>query len=447
MMDNNKYLSVKALTKYLKYKFDQDPYLRRVFVTGELSNVKHHTNGHIYFALKDGQSVIRGVMFRSSAGKLTYNPEEGQKVLIEGRISIFEMNGQYQIYAEDIQMDGIGQLFEQLEKDKKALAGKGYFDPRHKKALPKYPEHIAIVSSATSAAVKDMITTFERRYPLVRLTLLNTLVQGPESRQDVIRKLRQADTLGVDVILLARGGGSIEDLWTFNEKEVALEVFGTRTPVVTGVGHETDTTLVDHVSDLRAPTPTAAAELTVPFHQDIAERLKETGLKITRNRMQAIQSGKQALLPLSGYYKFKTPALLYDQQTEKLIVQKDKLSNSFNRQFTDHAHSLSRLKSTLTHLSPMPDIKRERNRLAVMNEDLDDAVEAVNRDFRQKLLSRIDMLDSLSPSAVLKRGYSYTVKDGDVVKNARDVEKNEVITSHFLKGSIISKVIEVKKDE
>lgn len=447
MMDNNKYLSVKALTKYLKYKFDQDPYLRRVFVTGELSNVKHHSNGHIYFALKDGHSVIRGVMFRSSAVKLTFKPEEGQKVLIEGRISIFEMNGQYQIYAEDIQMDGIGQLFEQLEKDKKELAGKGYFDTRHKKALPKYPEHIVIVSSATSAAVKDMITTFERRYPLVRLTLINTLVQGAESRRDVISKLRQADTLGADVILLARGGGSIEDLWTFNEKEVALEVFGTRTPVVTGVGHETDTTLVDYVSDLRAPTPTAAAELSVPFHHDIAERLRETELKITRDRMQAIQSRKQALLSLSGYYKFKTPALLYDQQTEKLMVQKERLSNSFNRQFTEHTHSLSRLKSSITHLSPAPAIKGERNRLAVMNKDLNDAAEAVNRNFRQKLLSRIDMLDSLSPSAVLKRGYSYTVKGGDVVKNAGDVEENELITSHFLKGSIISKVIEVKKDE
>ncbi|MCD2136913.1 exodeoxyribonuclease VII large subunit [Salinicoccus halitifaciens] len=446
-METNKYLSVKALTKYLKYKFDQDPYLRRVFVTGELSNVKHHTNGHLYFALKDGHSVIRGVMFKSSAGKLLFKPEEGQKVLIQGRISIFEMNGQYQIYADDIQIDGIGQLFEQLEKDKKELAEKGYFDSEHKKPIPKYPHHIVIVSSATSAAVKDMITTFERRYPLVRLTLIDTLVQGSGSMQDVIANLKKADSLGADVILLARGGGSIEDLWTFNEKDVAMAVFNTRTPVVTGVGHETDTTLVDYISDLRAPTPTAAAELTVPFHHDIVEKLRETELKLTRNQLQAIQYRKQALLSLSGYYKFKTPALLYDQQTERLMMQKDKLTGNFNRHFREHAYTLNQMKSSIGHLSPMPAINNGRNQLAGLSEDLNDAMRMVNQNLRQKLFNRLEILDSLSPSAVLKRGYSYTVKDGGVVKNAGDLREGEMITSHFFKGNIISKVIEVNEDE
>lgn len=447
VMENNKYLSVKALTKYLKYKFDQDPYLRRVFVTGELSNVKLHSSGHLYFALKDGHSVIRGIMFRSAASKLTFKPVEGQKVLISGRVSIFENTGQYQVYAEDIQIDGIGQLFEQLEKDKKELAQKGYFDQEYKKSIPEFPENVVLISSATSAAVKDMITTFKRRYPLVTLHVLNTLMQGPESKDDVIDQLEYADTLNADLIILARGGGSIEDLWTFNEKAVALAVFDTDTPVITGVGHETDTTLVDYISDLRAPTPTAAAELAVPFYQDILHRLKETELKITRDIMQNIQFKKQSLSGLAGYYKFKTPSLLYDQQTERLINHKDKLINNFNNSFKEHTYGLKHLQSSLNHLSPMPDISMYKNQLSGLYEDLNHSILQINKDVRRNLFNKIDMLDSLSPTAVLKRGYSYTTKDGQVIKDAMNIKEDEMITSHFHKGNIISKVIEVNNDE
>lgn len=446
-MENNKYLSVKALTKYLKYKFDQDPYLRRVFVTGELSNVKLHSSGHLYFALKDGHSVIRGIMFKSNVGRLTFDPVEGQKVLISGRVSIFENAGQYQIYAEDIQIDGIGRLFEQLEKDKKELSQKGYFEQEHKKAIPEYPENIVLISSATSAAVKDMITTFKRRYPLVKLHVLNTLMQGPDSKNDVINQLEYADTLNADLIILARGGGSIEDLWTFNEKIVALSVFNTKTPVITGVGHETDTTLVDYISDLRAPTPTAAAELAVPFYQDIMQRLKETELKLTRDMMQNIQYKKQSLNNLAGYYKFKTPSLLYDQQTERLINQKDKLISNFNNAFKERSFGLRHVQSSLNHLSPMPDINIYQNQLSGLDESLNHSILQSNRNNRRNLMNKIEMLDSLSPTSVLKRGYSYTTQDGQVIKDAGNIKEDELITSHFHRGNIISKVIEVNNDE
>ncbi|WP_052256373.1 exodeoxyribonuclease VII large subunit [Salinicoccus sp. YB14-2] len=446
-MENNKYLSVKALTKYLKYKFDQDPYLRRVFVTGELSNVKLHSSGHLYFALKDGHSVIRGIMFKSAAGKLTFEPVEGQKVLISGRVSIFENTGQYQIYAEDIQIDGVGQLFEQLERDKKELSEKGYFDQAHKKPIPEYPENIVMISSATSAAVRDMITTFKRRYPLVKLHVLNTLMQGSESKDDVIGQLSYADTLDADLIILARGGGSIEDLWTFNEKAVALAVFNTKTPVITGVGHETDTTLVDYISDLRAPTPTAAAELSVPFYQDIIQRLKETELQFTRDIMQNIQYKKQLLSGLADYYKFKTPSLLYDQQTERLINLKDKLVSNFNQSFKEHTYGLKHIQSSLNHLSPMPDINVHQNKLSGLYEDLNQSMIQINKNNRRSLLSKIEMLDSLSPTSVLKRGYSYTTKEGQVIKDTVNIKEDDLITSHFHRGNILSKVIEVKNDE
>src|SRR5699024_3790694 len=338
------------------------------------------------------------------------------KVLISGRVSIFENTGQYQIYAEDIQIDGVGQLFEQLERDKKELSEKGYFDQAHQNPIPEYPENIVLISSATSAAVRDMITTFKRRYPLVKLHVLNPLMQGSESKDDVIGQLSYADTLDADLIILARGGGSIEDLWTFNEKAVALAVFNTKTPVITGVGHETDTTLVDYISDLRAPTPTAAVELSVSFYQDIIQRLKETELQFTRDIMQNIQYKKQLLSGLADYYKFKTPSLLYDQQTERLINLKDKLVSNFNQSFKEHTYGLKHIQSSLNHLSPMPDINVHQNKLSGLYEDLNQSMIQINKNNRRSLLSKIEMQDSLSPTSVLTRGYSMNTNNDEVRK-------------------------------
>ena len=274
-MKSNQYLSVQSLSKYLKYKFDKDPYLQRVFLKGELSNVKQHSNGHIYFSVKDDSAVINAVMFRSFADKIDFKPEEGQNVLLSGNVSLYTGRSQYQILVKEMEIDGIGQLFLKLEENKKLLREKGYFSSSHKKSIPFYPKHIAIISSKTSAAIKDMITTLSRRYPLVKVTLLNTYVQGELSKDSVISNLKRADSLDADTVLLARGGGSIEDLWTFNELDVALTVFNMKTPIITGVGHETDITLVDYVSDLRAPTPTAAAEQAVPNSRDLLIKIRE----------------------------------------------------------------------------------------------------------------------------------------------------------------------------
>lgn len=446
-MENSKYLSVGALTKYLKYKFDQDPYLTRVFIKGELSNVKRHTSGHIFFALKDGNAVIRAIMFSRSANGLNFEPEEGQSVLLQGRISIYEASGQYQIYVDSMEIDGIGLLFEQLEKDKKELDKKGYFDAEHKKMLPAYPASITIISSETSAAYRDMITTLGRRYPLVKVSLINTLMQGRGSRQAVIESLDYADRQNSDVIILARGGGSIEDLWTFNEKEVSLKVFSMKTPVITGVGHETDTTLVDFIADIRAATPTAAAEVAVPDAKDIEERMRQSSTFMLRSMTKRIDFYKNQIESLSNYYKLKNPGLLYDQQTEKLATLKMNLDANVNVILREKIYQHSANKNKIEYMNPKPMIDRYKEILAESKQRLTEEMSDNISDRKKQLSSTLELLNSLSPTNILMRGYSFTTKDGNIIRNSEALETGDEIETTFGDGKIMSKVTEVKNSD
>src|SRR5699024_6551220 len=446
-MENSKYLSVGALTKYLKYKFDQDPYLTRVFIKGELSNVKKHTSGHIFFALKDGNAVIRAIMFSRSANGLKFDPEDGQSVLIQGRISIYESSGQYQIYVDQMEIDGIGLLFEQLEKDKKELAEKGYFDAAHKKTLPRYPEHITIISSETSAAYRDMLTTLRRRYPLVKVSLINTLMQGRGSRQAVIESLDDADDLGADLVILARGGGSIEDLWTFNERTVAVKVFEMHTPVITGVGHETDTTLVDFLADARAATPTAAAELAVPDRRDIRDSLEKSVTFMMRSIMNRITIHKNRLEGLSNYYKLKNPGLLYDQQTEKLAARRTNLDTRTDLILRDKRYRQAGMSEKVGYRNPGPRIARYKEILDETVMKIDGMMDDNVAGRKKRLGGTIELLNSLSPTNTLLRGYSLTTRDGDIVRDARDLSPGDEIDTKLAEGKVISKVTEVNKDD
>ncbi|MFD2829405.1 exodeoxyribonuclease VII large subunit [Corticicoccus populi] len=446
-MESSNYLSVQALTKYLKYKFDQDPYLTRVFLKGELSNVKKHTSDHIYFAVKDNASVIRGMMFKQKAGRLSFDPVEGQSVLIEGRVSIFETSGQYQIYADSMQIDGIGMLFEQLEKDKKELQQKGFFNAEHKQPLPKYPSHIAVVTSETSAAMRDMLTTIERRYPVAKLTIINTLMQGSGSRDNVIQNLKKADELNADVIILARGGGSIEDLWTFNDKEVAVNVFNTNTPIITAIGHETDTTLVDYVSDLRAATPTAASEIAVPDMNDLLIKIEEARLYIYKRTLDKIRDSRNNLSSLSNYYKLRSPELLYDQETQRLIHLNTQLNERMRNRQKDARYYSERLDRNLRYLSPLPEIRSFREQLHHLDKSLNTQMNSVLKQSQRNLGQILEMLDSLSPTAVLKRGYSFTTKDDKLIKSTDDVKNGDYIKTTFREGTVTSQITEVNRND
>ena len=270
----NKYLTVKALTKYIKRKFDADTHLRDVYVKGELSNVKVHSSGHIYFTLKDDAARITSVMFAMNAKSLKFVPESGMNVLVRGDINVFEVAGQYQLYAATIQPDGIGELFLAFEQLKKKLQQEGLFHPSRKKAIPTFPKKIGVVTSKTGAAIRDILTTLERRYPISEVIVFPSIVQGPQAAPSIVKSIEKANQVGdLDILIVGRGGGSIEDLWAFNEEVVARAIANSRVPIISAIGHETDTTIADFVSDLRAPTPTAAAEMAVPSKENLMQNI------------------------------------------------------------------------------------------------------------------------------------------------------------------------------
>jgi exodeoxyribonuclease VII large subunit len=445
-MKSNQYLSVQSLSKYLKYKFDKDPYLQRVFLKGELSNVKQHSNGHIYFSVKDDSAVINAVMFRSFADKIDFKPEEGQNVLLSGNVSLYTGRSQYQILVKEMEIDGIGQLFLKLEENKKLLREKGYFSSSHKKSIPFYPKHIAIISSKTSAAIKDMITTLSRRYPLVKVTLLNTYVQGELSKDSVISNLKRADSLDADTVLLARGGGSIEDLWTFNELDVALTVFNMKTPIITGVGHETDITLVDYVSDLRAPTPTAAAEQAVPNSRDLLIKIRELKEQAEYILNNGLSKKRKHLESLSSYYKFKNPNLLYSEETDRLNEYTMMLENKMKESLVSYRHNLSQRMTGLNYNSPLPEIKNKQLELKRLVDSLNRSTKQQLKLGADRLNKNIQVLESVSPGQILKRGYSYTTYQGNIVSNAKELKKGNQLEITFDSGSVKAEVIEVTKD-
>ena len=266
---NDKYLTISAITRYLKNKFDTDVNLRTVYLKGEISNIKYHTTGHLYFSLKDETSKINAIMFSSNAKKLVFNPVDGSKVLVVGRISVYEATGGYQIYVDEMIEDGVGNLYLAFEKLKKDLAKEGLFDEKYKKKIPRIPEVIGVVTAPTGAAIKDIISTIKRRFPICKVIVFPSLVQGENAKEDIVRNIELANTYPLDVLIVGRGGGSIEDLWPFNEEIVARAIFNSNIPIISAVGHEIDFTIADYVADLRAPTPTGAAEMAVPNITDL----------------------------------------------------------------------------------------------------------------------------------------------------------------------------------
>ena len=277
---NNKYLEISALTKYIKYKFDNDEHLRKVYLKGEISNLKIHSTGHLYLSLKDEYSKINAIMFSSSAKKMLFTPKDGMKVLVTGRISVYEATGNYQIYIDEMLEDGIGNLYIAFEQLKEKLKNEGLFDSAHKRKIPRIPSRVGIITAPTGAAIKDILSTIKRRYPLCETILFPSLVQGDNAKDDIVRNIELANNYELDVLIVGRGGGSIEDLWPFNEEIVARAIYNSKIPVVSAVGHEIDFTIADYVADLRAPTPTGAAEMVVPNTSDLINYLNQLKIRL-----------------------------------------------------------------------------------------------------------------------------------------------------------------------
>ena len=410
---NEKYLTVTALTRYLKYKFEQDPNLMQVFIKGEISNFKAHTTGHLYFSIKDDNSKINAIMFKTKASKLNFIPKEGMKVLVTGSIRIYEMAGNYQIYVEDMIEDGVGNLYVAYEQLKKKLEAEGLFDPKYKKKIPKIPKNIGIITAPTGAAIKDILSTIKRRWPIANTILFPSLVQGAEASSDIIRNIELTKGYDLDVLIIGRGGGSIEDMWCFNDEGVARAIHNLDVPVISAVGHEIDFTISDFVSDLRAPTPTGAAEMAVPNMSDVLSLLSQLEKRAIVGINNVITLKTKRVDSIMDSPIIRNPISIYE-------IKEQKFDNIFERLL----------------LSQKKIIEKNTYDLNLLENNLKKGISSLfdkNKHDFEKILSKLEVLN---PMLTLKRGYSIVKKDNKVIDKVKTLKSGDNITIELQDGKL-----------
>lgn len=434
-MQEDKYLTVSALTNYIKRKFDADPYLHRVYLVGEISNFRLRTNSHQYFSLKDENAKISAIMFKSAFAKVKFQPEEGMRVIVSGRISLYPGNGSYQIYVDSMQPDGVGALYQAYEQLKIKLSQEGLFEAP-KLPIPKYPRKIAIVTSPSGAVIRDIITTVSRRYPIVQLVLFPALVQGNEAANSIAAQIKMINTLDdFDTIIIGRGGGSIEDLWPFNEEVVARAIFASKLPVISSVGHETDTTIADLVADMRAATPTAAAELATPVLTDILEELQKLQLQTIVAFINILKIRSQQVQHLQQSYIFQEPQRLYEGYVQNVDILTEKLISLEKQQITTAEGSFKTLNSRLLANTPASRIKMAKQNVEHLRQMTNNNITNRFSKYANDLNSLIGSLDTLSPLKIMSRGYTYVTRDTKVVKSIEDLSIDDKIQLNFSDGS------------
>ena len=418
---NNNYITITELSRYLKSKFDEDDNLRQVFIKGEISNFKAHTRGHYYFTLKDEGSRINAVMFASNTRILKFLPVDGMKVLVTGRVSIYEATGGYQIYVDDMLEDGIGNLYVAFEQLKEKLSKEGLFAKEHKRKIVRIPRRIGIVTAPTGAAIRDILTTIKRRYPIVETILFPALVQGSEAANDIAKKIEIANTYDIDTLIVGRGGGSIEDLWPFNEEIVARAIYNSKVPVISAVGHEIDFTIADYVADLRAPTPTAAAELAVVDMNTIITYLDNARTRSYNALNNMIESNRIILNKIKESYVLKKPTAIYEIKEQNLDNLIDKLNKNIDIILSNMKVKLFNLENSYVFNNPEVLYKYKEQNL-------------------DKLISKLEVLN---PMNTLKRGYAIVRYNGSVLNDIKKVEVDSKINIELKNGNIDAVVVKV----
>lgn len=419
-MENN-YITITELSRYLKGKFESDENLRKVYIKGEISNFKAHTRGHFYFTLKDETSRISAVMFASNTRVLKFTPVDGMKVLVTGRVTIYEATGGYQIYVEDMLEDGIGNLYVAFEQLKEKLSKEGLFNKEHKRPIRRIPRKIGIVTASTGAAIRDILTTIKRRYPVCETILFPSLVQGSDAAQDIVKKIEIANTYDIDTLIVGRGGGSIEDLWPFNEEIVARAIYNSKVPVISAVGHEVDFTIADFVADLRAPTPTAAAELAVPDINTIITYLDTAKSRSYNTLLNIIENNRLKLHKLEDSFVLKRPTAIYEVKEQNLDNLIDKL-NRIIKIFIDNSKvELFKYQNSYVFNNP----------------------EIIYKFKKQNLDNIISKLEVLNPMNTLKRGYAIIKKEDNVISSINNLNQDDEIKINVSDGIIDAKVIKV----
>ena len=392
--------TVKQVNLYIKNMFTQDFMLNRIYVKGEVSNCKYHTSGHIYFSLKDESGTIACIMFASARSGLSFRMREGQKVVVLGSVNVYERDGKYQLYANEIILEGAGLLYEKFEALKQELEEMGMFADEYKQPIPKFAKTVGIVTAPTGAAVRDIIQIASRRNPYVQLILYPALVQGEGAADSIVRGIRMMEKQNVDVMIVGRGGGSIEDLWAFNEEKVARAIFECRVPVISAVGHETDTLISDFVADLRAPTPSAAAELAVYDYRHVLEQMEAFFSRMRR------------------------------QMRLKTMLERRRLEQ---------------LELRLKHTHPQQKLNENRQRLLELENRLRDRMQMLLEENKHRLAIYTEQIDGLSPLKKLSQGYSYTeLADGENVRSVKQVKGGQEISVYVTDGKIKARIIEVE---
>ncbi|WP_061911452.1 exodeoxyribonuclease VII large subunit [Streptococcus cristatus] len=442
------YLSVSTLTRYLKMKFDRDPYLERVYLTGQVSNFRKRPN-HQYFSLKDEKAVIQATIWSGVYKKLGFELEEGMKVNVIGRVQLYEPSGSYSIVIEKAEPDGIGALAVQFEQLKKKLGEEGLFQDKFKQALPQFPKKIGVVTSPSGAVIRDIITTVSRRFPGVDILLYPTKVQGEGAAAEVAANIRRANEReDLDVLIIGRGGGSIEDLWAFNEEIVVRAIFESQIPIISSVGHETDTTLADFVADRRAATPTAAAELATPVTKlDLLGHLNQQQNRLSNAASNRLAYQRERLHKLASSVIFRQPERLYDGYLQKLDQLNLRLKQKIREYYSEEVQQVKILQHRLESLSPLRQVQRYQEQVN-QQERLLRSNMAVIYDHKVAEAKRLsDALLMLDTSRIVARGYAIIQKNETVIESSQDIKEKDQLTILMRDGQVQVEVKDVKRQE
>ena len=422
---NNNYITISEVNRYIKEIINDDLLLKKVYLKGEISNFKAHSRGHYYFTLKDENSILAAVMFSFNNKSLKFVPNDDMKVLVTGKIDVYEASGSYQIYVEDMMPDGVGALYVAFEELKKKLQAEGLFDKDKKKKIKRIPRRVGVVTSPTGAAIKDIITTIKRRYPITEVILFPALVQGENASSDIVKKIKLADSLRdeleLDTLIVGRGGGSLEDLWPFNEEIVARAIYECSIPVISAVGHEIDITISDYVADLRAPTPTAAGELAVPDTNTIISYLDTARSRCYSSLNNIININRRKLDSLKDSYILSRPISMYEIKEQKLDMLIDGLNKSIIKLIDNMKVKVYTLNNNYLLNNPSFLYKYKLDNL-------------------NHIISKLEVLNPLN---TLARGYSIVKKDGKVVSSIRNLKKDDEIKIELKDGKISGKIVKV----
>lgn len=446
---DQEYLTVTQLTRYVKKKFDYDPYLERVFVKGEISNYNpKRRNSHQYFSIKDQGAKLSAVLFYNGHKNASIELEEGMSVLAVGRLSVYEKTGSYQLYIDHIEPEGLGQLYAAYEQTKKKLAEEGWFDAERKKPLIRFPKKIGIITSQSGAVIRDIQTTIQRRFPIVELTLFPTVVQGDKAADSIVKSIQKADQgYDLDTLIVGRGGGSFEDLFPFNEEKVALAIARAQTPVISSVGHETDTTLADLAADVRAATPTAAAELAVPLLSEEIGKIELGRQRVVQAITTQIKREKERVHRLEQSYVFRQPRRLYDGYSQNLDQLNEQLMRDMDDQLKQDKIRVQMLDQELKSFNPRAQVKQAATTVDQLTKQLMMTAKQKVKNEQNTINTLIQSLDHLSPLKILSRGYAITQNETGIVKSVDQVKEKDRIDITVSDGLIHAYVKETTKKE